>query len=238
MRITADFIPTNFWPQRWGYKPVAIVNHITAGAASSCRYWFKNPNSYASSHYLVCKDGTIYQFVKLEHSAWANGCQGSNPSAPMYSGRATAKIVKEMGLMLNANIYTVSIEHENDWGGKLTAKQLEASAWLHAHIVKEVKRIFGHMIPLDRDHVLGHCEIDPVGKAACPGAEFPYEEIIRRAKLYLKGETPKPEKPKPPTKTPRKVYRIQVAAYSNRAMAEQALKIVKRRYPSAFITEG
>ena len=33
-------------------------------------------------------------------------------------------------------------------------------------------------IPVDKEHILAHSEIDPVGKPFCPGEKFPFNTII------------------------------------------------------------
>ncbi len=37
---------------------------------------------------------------------------------------------------------------------------------------------FGVEIPIDRDHILGHCEIDSIRKPFCPGEKFPFDLLI------------------------------------------------------------
>ncbi len=104
---------------------------------------------------------------------WANGLK-------QYQYQyATASIVEEQGV--NPNWYSVSIEHEGvytETWGKLTKEQLEASVWLHKYIIDYVKEHFGVEIPIDRDHILGHCEIDSIRKPFCPGEKFPFDLLI------------------------------------------------------------
>lgn len=64
----------NFTPGRGGNPIDLIVLHYTAGGSpESTISWFKNPRSKASAHYLVARDGTIYQFVRDEDTAWHAG---------------------------------------------------------------------------------------------------------------------------------------------------------------------
>ena len=152
----------------------------------------------------------------------------------MYAKKAKTPLVKKVGYDVNANMWTVSIEHENKWGGKLTKAQFESSAWLHAHVIKEIERIYGHRIPLDREHVLGHYEIDPVGKPSCPGANFPFNKLIKRANEILdKDKKPEPK----PDFDPDVFYRIQVGAFSHRKNAQEVLSMVRKAGFDAFIVE-
>ena len=161
---------------RRGQNPICIVNHISEGSKESCINWFTSPTNHVSSaHFLVGKDGSIYQFVPIEEMAWANGLSVKDLD------KATAKVVKKKGY--NPNWYSVSIEHEGGYvktKGALTEEQLSATIWLHRYIIDYVKVKFGEIIPIDREHILGHYEIDPVRKPFCPGEKFPFDEIIAK----------------------------------------------------------
>lgn len=165
---------------RDGYEPLAIVDHIVEGTAQSCIEWFNDSsNTDSSAHFLVAQNGKVYQFVEIEKKAWANGL------APIDIPKATAKIVKEKNV--NPNLYTVSIEHEGVFEatkGALTQAQLKATQLLHKYIIQYVRLNFGNEIIPSRDTILGHYEINPVKKPDCPGALFPFDNIIS----YLKGE--------------------------------------------------
>lgn len=163
---------------RRGHAPSIIVNHITEGSSDSTISWFTtSTNKVSSAHFLVSKIGRIYQFVKIEDSAWANGIRSSE-----YH-RATAPIVQEKGV--NPNWYSVSIEHEGiyrDTRGELTKEQLAATIWLHGYIIDYVKKNWNVDMPADRKHIIGHYEIDPVRKPFCPGEKYPFERIISALK--------------------------------------------------------
>lgn len=47
--------------------------HTGEGTRSSDLGWLCNPESDVSSHYYVCRDGTIYQLVDLSRCAWHSG---------------------------------------------------------------------------------------------------------------------------------------------------------------------
>ncbi len=161
---------------RSGWKPDLIVEHITAGStAAGAIATLCDPAREASAHFVVDRDGTVYQLVPLDRAAWANGTS-STPSDKRYYGRATLEAVRNR--RVNANLYTVSIEHVCVSGGALTKEQLAASIALHKHIIAEAQRLYGVAIPADRQHIVGHCEINPVTKPNCPGAQFPYSKIL------------------------------------------------------------
>lgn len=164
---------TNFMPGRNGQKPIAIVDHITAGSYPGCLSWMQNSKAKASAHYLITRAGRILQLVKDEDTAWANGAV-SNPSWPLYDGS-------------NPNKYTLSIEHEGQPSEPLTEIQIEASIWLHKQLIAK----WG--IPISTSHIIGHYRIDSVNRPNCPGPNFPWERLLtdlkKGANLYS-TETP------------------------------------------------
>jgi len=159
---------------RRGYIPEIIVNHISDGTAQSCINWFNSSNNTESSaHFLVARNGEVYQFVSIEENAWANGIDTKDIP------KATAEIVRKKGI--NPNWYSVSIEHEGFYAqtrGFLTPEQLESTIMLHRYISSYVEDKYGKKIPFDRQHILGHNEINPTNRPNCPGEKFPFDQII------------------------------------------------------------
>ncbi len=149
----------NYHRGRDGHKPIAIVNHITAGRFPGCLTWMQNPQSEASANYLVTKAGNIFQLVRDEDTAWANGKVQKPSWALLQDGT-------------NPNKYTLSIEHEGLAGDALTEAQYQASLWLHNYLIKK------HDIPADNDHIIGHYRIDSVERANCPGPGFPWGRLF------------------------------------------------------------
>lgn len=184
---------------RDGYTPIAIVNHVVAGSGQSCDNWFRSPNNVVSSaHFNVWEDGRITQYVDIGRMAWGNGLAIANIP------RATAELVLARP-NINPNKYTISIEHAGHTG-KLTPEQFAATVWLHKWIKAEVKRRFGYDITLNRKHVLGHFEIDPVRKPNCPGPDFPWSSLMKELSA---DATVQPTAPKPaPTQVSGSTYTV------------------------------
>ena len=172
---------------RHGWKPDIIASHITQGGYSGAVSWLMNPSSGASAHFVISKTGIITQLVDIRDAAWVNGTRlKKDGSGPGWYGDAKLQLVRDR--KTNANFYSIGIEHEgifSEQHGKLTEAQLAATIWLHKYIIKEVKKIYGHDIPIDRDHIVGHYQIDPIRKPNCPGVAFQWDELIRE----LKGES-------------------------------------------------
>lgn len=164
---------------RNGWKPDMIVSHITEGSYAGAVSWLCNPKSGASAHFVVSKKGEITQLVDIREAAWCNGTS-TDPKKNNHYSKSSLKIVRDR--KTNANYYTISIEHEgfyNQGKGKLTPEQLEATIWLHKYIIDEVKKIYGIDIPIDREHIVGHYQIDPIRKPNCPGSAFQFDKIIQ-----------------------------------------------------------
>lgn len=148
----------NFKPGRNGKKPIAIVDHITAGLMPGCLSWMCNPAAKASAQYLVTRKGEVYQLVKDEDTAYHAGIV-NKPSWPLYDGS-------------NPNYYTIGIEHEGYPTEPLTKAQYQATLWLHRQLIAK----WG--IPVDRDHIIGHYRIDSVNRPNCPGPLFPWDRLF------------------------------------------------------------
>ena len=194
---------------RGSYKPCLIVWHIAEGSYNGTISWEKNPASQTSSHFVLGKNGEITQLVPLNMAAWT---QGVDPNKDMKPTNAYVKAHKG----INPNLYCISIECEGKWSetkGKLTDKQLEAAAYLTSYIVEEVDRIYGVEIPVDREHMIGHCEINSVTRPHCPGELFPYDKLIS----MVNGK--QPDTGAQPPQNQFLPYTVQVGAFSSIAKA-------------------
>jgi len=134
--------------------------------------WLRDPRSKVSSHYLVTKDGRIFQLVREEDTAYAVGIV-NRPDWPLYDGT-------------NPNYYTLSIEHEALPGQTLTEDQYQATRWLHQSLIKRWN------IPLDGDHIIGHYRLDSVNRKNDPGPGFPWKRQFADLKAYAEGSAPSP----------------------------------------------
>lgn len=148
---------------RFGYKPEAIVLHIAEGWLAGAHSWFNNPSSQASAHYMVGKNGIIWQFVKDEDTSWHAG--GVNQ--PRWS------LLKPK---INPNLYTIGIEHEGFTGEAWTNEMYEASSDLIAYLCGK------YQIPLDRNHIIGHNQINSVSRDRCPGDGVDIDKLITLAR--------------------------------------------------------
>jgi len=162
---------------RGSWKPDVIVCHITEGSYAGAVSWLCNTQAQASCHFVVSKKGEISQLVPLDKTAW---CQGISSSETAVS---KSSIVRSRGV--NPNLYAVGIEHEGFYSeckGCLTDAQKTASGKLIKYIGLKLKESFGVNFVFDREHIIGHCEVDPIDKPNCPGQNFPWTDVINIAK--------------------------------------------------------
>lgn len=197
---------------RGGYKPCLIVWHIAEGTYNGTIAWEQNPQSQTSSHFVLGKNGEITQLVPLERAAWTQGAVKS-PTHPLVAMRKG----------VNPNLYCISIECEGFWKdtkGKLTDKALKSAVELTKHIVAEVERIYGVEIPIDREHIIGHYQINSVTRSHCPGELFPFDELISLAN-DKKPVDKLPEHPLP--------YTVQAGAFVSAQSAQSLAGKLKER---------
>ena len=177
---------------RQGHAPDIIVCHITNGSFPGSIDWVANPASKVSYHFMVSRAGDVTQCVDVADTAWANGTSMAAGDS-RHSRNSSLAIVRDRGA--NANLYTVSIGFEGVHGktnGRLPPAQVDAAARLIGHIRSEIRRLFGSDMPAARTHVVGHFEITPLTRPDCPGADFPFGEILRRPGASGEGAQAQP----------------------------------------------
>lgn len=149
---------------RGKYKPEAIVLHIMQGTLKGTDAWFNNPKSNVSAHYGIGKNGEVHQYVDEKDTAYHAGIV-KRPSWKLFKPNS------------NPNFYTIGIEHEGTFTDAWTDQMKQASA----ELVKNISKRWN--IPLDRDHVIGHYQINGVDRANCPAKNKSIiDEIIALAK--------------------------------------------------------
>ena len=143
-----------------GGTPVRrVVLHTTEGAYAGAISWFRNNASNVSAHYVVRRSDGHVTQMVRDSRKAWHACQN--------------------------NADTIGIEHEGQSSNssQWTPALLESSAQLTAWLVQE------HNIPLDRDHIVGHGEIQP---SSCsgrvdPGPHFPWDSYMDRVAEIISG---------------------------------------------------
>jgi len=130
----------------------SIIIHDTGGkTAEGTLKWFDNEISKVSSHYLIDKDGTLYECVPVEEKAW-------------HAGTSTL-FGKD-----NVNDFSIGIElvDDND-ADKYPKDQIAKLIDLCTELA------LSHHISLNR--IVGHEHIAP-GRKVDPGKDFPWYEFL------------------------------------------------------------
>lgn len=157
LQIEQRLLPGDHTPGRAGHPIEAIVLHVTDGTSiEGALDWWARPEINASTHYLVGQDGRIVQAVREENTAWGNGLvQRPDTTNPLIASWVSTGV--------NPNRRTISIERVGRPGATIPAIQWEQLTALIANIAARYRRI-----QVDRLHIIGHCQIDGVDRAACP----------------------------------------------------------------------
>lgn len=155
-------IPAGNFRSRGAELPTAVAIHIAEGSKASVVATFTDPAVGKSSHFLVCRDGAVVQFVSTKDASFCTG----NLDNPINQLVLAAKT--------NANGWTVSIEHEGFSNQDITDAQYATTAL----ICRYLNGRWG--IPLDRTHVFGHREAYSL--KTCPGL-INIDKIVQKARL-------------------------------------------------------
>ena len=176
--------PGNWEKDRDGFKPEALVLHITdqvGGGLAALDNWFNNPAAGVSAHFGVGKAGEVHGYVNVHDTAFANG---------KVEQGYTAKLIDE-NPGVNPNSYLISIEHEGRTGETLTPAQWVANTRLAAYLCESV--LLPHAgstgFAITRDRILMHRDITPKTRDRCPGWGEAYQEAyINEVARILGGE--------------------------------------------------
>lgn len=137
----APAAPSNYcrWRGAAPRKIGKIVIHITDGREQldGPIRMFQKPGKQASAHYIIGRDGEVVQMVRHQDIAW-HACAANAASIGIEH---CARSPKELG--------------RDDPGLPVTDAQYAASAALVRWLCTQLQ------IPMDRDHIQGHCEADP-----------------------------------------------------------------------------
>jgi len=145
----AEWVPSpNFEPRR----PILIVLHATTQdsvAESLDTLRTRNSGGPVSAHYLIGRDGALYQLVSDGDRAWHAG-----------PGR--------WGTITDVNSTSIGIELDNDGDSPYPPEQIAALLRLLDDLCKR------HGIP--RTQVIGHSDMAPTRKVD-PGRWFPWQQL-------------------------------------------------------------
>jgi N-acetylmuramoyl-L-alanine amidase len=146
-------------PVRWAGSPsfdlrrpqYVILHHTTNETAQQALATLTNPLRMVSAHYLVARDGTIYQLVDERMRAWHAG-------------------ISRWGGDTDINSASIGVELDNDGREPYPEVQIEALLALLADVKAR------HDIPAA--NFLGHGDVAP-GRKVDPGILFPWRRLAQ-----------------------------------------------------------
>jgi N-acetyl-anhydromuramyl-L-alanine amidase AmpD len=157
------------------------VLHTTGGRTQSAINTVMNRANSVSYHFIIAgasfgghgivpalNDGDIFQMVDIANTAWHSGITAAVRNSAAFRNNAHPTIQARAH---NPNQFTIGIGfgdmNLNGW--RLTEAQIASYLWLTNHLQAERQRLFGFIMPLTRDHIIGHSQINPVNRPNCPG---------------------------------------------------------------------
>ncbi|MDD5296300.1 MAG: N-acetylmuramoyl-L-alanine amidase [Rhodocyclaceae bacterium] len=148
-------------------RPDFVILHHTGSAdAARALNTLTDPLHRVSAHYLVVRDGTIYQLVDERARAWHAGAS-------------------RWGMQTDLNSASLGIELDNDGSEDYPEIQLASLLSLLDDLARR-----NHIPP---GNYLGHGDVAP-GRKFDPGSRFPWKRLAERG-FGLWCEPPYPETP-------------------------------------------
>ncbi|HEY0097188.1 MAG TPA: N-acetylmuramoyl-L-alanine amidase [Archangium sp.] len=135
---------------------VIVLHHTASNSGRADLAWLRSQESRVSAHYLVDRDGRIYQLVADEDRAW-------------HAGRCALR-----GVTTDMNARSLGIELVNDGTGRTpyTEQQYRALEALVPYLVTT------YGVP--PENVVGHKDVAvPAGRKNDPSANFDFARIRR-----------------------------------------------------------
>jgi len=128
-----------------------VLHHTELASAEAALHTLKtaNPFGKVSAHYLIGRDGALYQLVPEGARAWHAGLS-------RWAGRA------------DLNSSSIGIELDNDAQMEFAEPQIQALIALLTDLCKRLK--------IEPRHVIAHGDIAPVRKSD-PSAKFPWARL-------------------------------------------------------------
>ena len=151
----------NYTPANRPYSNVIdkVIVHVTQGSWSGAVNWFQDPYAGVTSHYTVrSSDGFVGQSVREKDIAWHAGNWFYNQSS-------------------------IGIEHEGyvDDPKWFTEAMYDSSAKLTAYLCNK------YLIPIDRDHIIGHVEVPYPNDHYDPGLNWNWYKYMDYVLYYATG---------------------------------------------------
>ena len=158
----------------------SIVVHWTVTRTADDSYTVLDIQGF-SYHYVIDKDGSIHHYIEEDRAAFHAGCPSdSSPDLCTrgYNQRSIGISLVNMGHDApNYDLECEDAQHYLSTRNKCfevyTEEQIESTIKLIQDILDRHPTI-----PVDRNHIVGHDEIDRTGRKLDPGPLFPWDYIM------------------------------------------------------------
>jgi hypothetical protein len=163
------------WVGRGGLQPSTIFHHVTDGySVKGSVGWWRRDDVDGSTQRLIAgpgdpdyPDGTLSIARKDEDQAWGNGVVDH----PNLANPIIADWVKRG---INPNRVSLSTETS----GKPFDPAFPSPKQMQTHLYNDLHWIAKFAIPVDRNHLLRHADVDSVNRPNCPGPRFDLDRLI------------------------------------------------------------
>lgn len=144
-------------PAQWIESPsfderrpnIVILHHTSNDSARDALRTLTDPARAVSAHYVIDRDGTLYQLVDERHRAWHAG-------------------VSRWGAIADVNSVSIGIELDNNGFEPFPQAQIDALIKL----LGELKARYS----IPRANLLGHADVAP-GRKVDPSSHFPWRQL-------------------------------------------------------------
>ena len=139
--------------------------------------WFEDPRANASTNYYADSDGDLYQMVRDEDFAWAQGVRSKDLILPRPSWW------RDEFVSYNACMLSIEIEgYAREIGETFIpgSRQFETVAAWSAFVCRK------YGIPIDREHHVGHSEL--TRQKSDPGRDFSWAALLERVRELVEGD--------------------------------------------------
>ncbi|HKH61054.1 MAG TPA: N-acetylmuramoyl-L-alanine amidase [Flavitalea sp.] len=138
-----------------------IIHHTAQNSCPQTLHTFTLPRTQVSAHYVICKDGTVYQMLNDYLRAWHAG-------------------VSRWGNITDINSSSIGIELDNNGFEPFTGSQIQ-----NLFVVLDtLKKRYN--IPVA--NFIGHADIAPTRKND-PNVSFPWKQLAERGFGYWYDDT-------------------------------------------------
>lgn len=174
-------VGTGNWHERDPAASVRfLVHHITDARdvasgrlqpVSGVLAHFRNPSSQASAHFVIDRDGTIYQCVSTTKAAWTNGDLRS-PRRDIPALNAALARTAGFGGRINFNDFCVTVEYHGLPEIGITEAQYARGVELARYVCDRWD------VPRHRYGQLRHADLNSETRRHCPGPRFDLARLI------------------------------------------------------------